>query len=106
MSTSFMVYSLALEAGRSSSKQRGIFFSFLMCIASPFEVKPPFGNVGRWKPAKISHPAAFEGITDDEGDRIDGVIRSLRRSNLLMALLHRTTTILLVLAYIKAAVMR
>ena len=39
-------------------------------------------------------------------DSIDGVIRSLRRSNLLMALLHRTTTILLDLAYIKAAVMR
>ena len=77
-----------------------------MCRASPFEVKPPFGNVGRWKPAKISHPAAIEGITDDEGDKIDGVIRSLRRSNLLMALLHRTTTILLDLAYIKAAVMR
>ena len=43
---------------------------------------------------------AIEGITDDDvdGDSIDGVIRSLRRSNLLMALL-------VVLAYIKAAVM-
>ena len=32
---------------------------------------------------------AIEGITDDDvdGDSIDGVIRSLRRSNLLMALL-------------------
>ena len=46
---------------------------------------------------------AIEGITDDDGDSIDGVIRSLRRSNLLMALLHCTTV--LVLAYIKAAVM-
>ena len=35
---------------------------------------------------------AIEGITDDEGDSIDGVIRSLRRSNLLMALLHHCNT--------------